>query len=279
MEPKGEPHAFIVGGDAELGIALAREARLRDWTVTQTSRRRDRRPGRVHLDLADPSSVSGLPFPPPPCRVFLLAAITSLKTCRQQPTATAAINANAVALLARRAAESQTTPVLVSTNLVFDGSQPEIEIDAPHKPKTRYGQQKAIAEQATLAAGGVVVRPTKVLPPQPTMLATWRDALRRGEPVEAFDDLWFAPVPMSSVVRVMLDAPLGIHHLSATHDISYYEAALHVAQRVGAEPTQVIATRAADADIPAEERPRHTTLACDDPVDPYTVLDAALGLA
>ncbi len=273
------PRALIIGGDGMLGAALRDRAMSRGLAVTATTRRASSsEPMAMFLDLADTEAVEGLVIPPPPCRVVLLAAVTSLRVCREQPEVSGAINVEAVGRLAERAAAHGATPVLVSTNLVFDGSTPRTAIEAPRLPRTAYGRQKAQAERRVLAAGGVVVRPTKVLGPEPAMLAGWRDALRAGHRVEAFGDLWFSPVPMSAVLDALLDAPPGVHHVSGAEDISYHEAALHLASRVGVAATRVVPTKAEYAGIPAEERPRHTTLACDAPHDVWDVLDAALGL-
>ena len=271
--------ALIVGGDGMLGGALRERAMARDVAVMTTTRRASSSEATVmFLDLADAEAVEALVIPPPPCRVYLLAAVTSLRVCREQPEVSAAINVEAIGRLAERAAAHGATPVLVSTNLVFDGSTPRTAIDEPLSPRTAYGRQKAQAERRVLAAGGVVVRPTKVLGPEPAMLAGWRDALRAGRRVEAFDDLWFSPVPMSAVLDALLDAPPGVHQVSGAEDISYHEAALHVASRVGAAESQVVATSAQQAGIPAEERPRHTTLACEAPHDAGEVLDGVLAL-
>lgn len=274
---------MIVGGDASLGVALRAAAATRASEVWVTSRRRAARvepnAGSAFLDLRDRAACERFAFPEPLGRVYLLAAVTSLRACRESPAAARAVNVDAVGVLAERAAAAGGLPVLVSTNLVFDGGTPRVACSAPLRPRTVYGEHKAQAERLVLDAGGVVVRPTKVLPREPAMLADWRDALRDGKRVEAFTDLWFAPVPMPSVIDALLDAGPGVHHVSGRHDLSYYEAALHLAQRVEADPGLVVPAKAADAGIPPEERPRHTTLACGRPFAPWDVLDRALGFA
>jgi len=61
------------------------------------------------------------------------------------------------------------------------------------------------------------------------LLSKWTAQLKRGETVEAFDDLRFAPVPVASVVDGLIDIATrqsdGIHHLSGLADISYYDIA------------------------------------------------------
>ncbi|MEM1445113.1 MAG: sugar nucleotide-binding protein [Planctomycetota bacterium] len=272
------PHAVIIGGDSTIGQALAREAHRRGVSLLRTSRRDSADPDIINLDLSDVSAIDALSMPSPPCRVYVLAAATSLRVCEEHPRETARVNVDAVTRLAHRAAAIGATPVMVSTNLVFDGTQAKVSAEAAPNPKTAYGQQKARAERAVREVDGVVIRPTKVLPPEPPLLAGWREALRRGERVQAFTDLWFAPVPITALVNSLLEANPGIHHLSGKHDMSYYEAALHIAQRVDADPGLVVPAKAADAGIPAAQRPRHTTLHCDQPFDPWEVLDDALSL-
>ena len=88
------------------------------------------------------------------------------------------------ARLAQALSASGAFPVLLSTNLVFDGTVPYRGPDDPVCPRTEYGRQKAAAERAVLAAGGAVVRLTKVLGPDDPLVTGWVARLRRGEPVE-----------------------------------------------------------------------------------------------
>ncbi len=270
---------LVIGGDGQLGRALVQRLHETGQPVVATTRRNDSpASANRHLNLSQPEAVSGFAWPDGVSRVYLLAAVTSLKACRQSPDTSRFINVTQAVRLAGRAAHNGATPVLVSTNLVFDGHTPRRGTADPPCPTSAYGEHKAEAEAAVLEHGGVVVRPTKVLPNAPPLLARWRDALRQGERVEAFSDLWFAPVPMGSVLDAVITAPPGVTHVSAERDVSYAEVARHIAHRVGATQDLVVETSAADAGTPPEERPRHTTLACEAPLNPLDVIDAALNL-
>jgi dTDP-4-dehydrorhamnose reductase len=267
----------IVGGDGTLGRALRqRLGEINRPLVWTTRRGHAADDAAVELDLGNPHALKSFDLPEPLGRVYLLAAVTSLHACRTDPAGTRRINVDAVARLGERIAESGGTPVLVSTNLVFDGRVARVAIEAPVRPQTEYGRQKVDAEAAVLSLGGVVLRPTKIVPPGWDRLRDWALRLQRRQTVNAFTDLWFAPVPLSRVLDTLANAMPGIHHESGQPDISYFEAALHLAQRLDADPDLVVPAQAADHGIPPEQRPRHTTLACAQPAKVWQTLDEAM---
>lgn len=271
---------LIVGGDGTIGRALRARLAERAAAVAWTSRR----PGAIDtpnaqpLDLGDAAAVGAFALPPGTQRVYLLAGITGMQACTRDPQATRRINVQHAGLLAERAAKAGALPVMVSTNQVFDGSVAFRDAGDVPCPASAYGRQKASLESRVLGLGGVVLRPTKVLPPGSPLLAGWRDALRRGEPVTAFEDLWFSPVPLRAVVEALIDAPPGVTQLSGDREVSYHDAALHLAERLHAAPGLALRGSAKDAGIPPEHRPRHTTLRCAEPFAVWEVIDGALGL-
>lgn len=141
---------LIVGGDAKLGKALAAQLEAAGHPVAWTTRRGKTMAYNVRpLDmLLDPK----LPWlSPSPRVVFIVAAITSIARCEQDPTAWR-INADAPILLAAAARAQGSHAVFVSSDAV--------EI-APH---TAYAMQKAHAEVGVLALGGAVFRPARIDP-------------------------------------------------------------------------------------------------------------------
>lgn len=269
---------LIIGGDGMIGKALHRHLKDRRETAIATSRQDAATPN-LTLDLADDHAVSQFAIPPGVTRVYLLAAITSLKACRENPSQSHRINVKQTARLAQKAREANATPVLVSTNLVFDGSRALRRTDEPPCPTTTYGRQKAEAESLVLAQGGAVIRPGKIMPPfpGPALLTDWQQTLNNGEPVTAFHDLMIAPVALNDVLALLTEVSPGITHLSADHDVSYFQVAQHIAKRIGADPGLVQRASAKQAGIPEVERPLHTTLACGKPCEPWQVIDESLG--
>jgi dTDP-4-dehydrorhamnose reductase len=251
---------FIVGGDSQIGSALARTAAERGCEVVRSSRRGTQ--SAVPLELsADPAT---WPLPERADVVFLCAAATSMDECRTRPAETRLVNVERTVYLARHFAAHGSQVVFLSTNQVFDGTRPHRRAEEPPCPVSEYGRQKAETERATLEVGGTVVRLTKVLPPAPPLFAKWRDQLLRGEPIEPFADLVFAPIPMASAVETLIavgrQRVAGIVQISGDCDISYADAARHLAERIGARGDLIRPTLAANRGMPAEVRPPHTTL-------------------
>lgn len=269
---------LIIGGSGMIGSVLQQRLKLAQQQVIATSRHASA-PDHLQLDLEDPDAVERFVLPSGISRVYLLAAVTSLKTCREDEARSRRINVVQIGELAKRAADCGAVPVLVSTNLVFDGTEPFRKTEDTPNANTAYGKQKAKAEQIIRSLGGVIIRPGKIIPPfpGPAMLSNWCEALQAGESIRAFVDLMMAPVSLATVLDSLVHASPGITHLSASSDVSYFHVAQHIAKHLGADPNLVEAASAAQAGIPAAERPPHTTLACEKPADPWQVIDEALG--
>jgi len=227
---------LIVGGDSHIGAALAAEMRKRSHPVLTTSRRAGEG---LPLDLADSPSSWRLP----PCRsVVLCAAMTRLDDCNRNPDLARRINTDGVVELSRRLADSGAHLVFLSTNLVFDGSKDRPMSAEPTNPNSFYGSLKAEAEQGILSAAcgrAAVLRLTKVLWAGQERLSAWGAALASGRTVEAFADVPIAPISLRRVVQGImriLDGRLaGTYHMSASHDITWFDLARRLACAHGLE--------------------------------------------
>ncbi len=193
-----------------------------------------------------------------------MASITRLADCRADPLNTWRVNVEAQARIAEQALSRGAFVIFPSTTQVFDGSRAFPKPEDPCSPGTIYGQQKVEAESALLRHGNgvAVVRLGKVIGRHLKLFESWRRDLARGETINAFDDLVMAPIAMTKVVNGLATLgskrASGIWHLCGRDDISYFDAAEHLASRLGARASLVRPTSAAEAGIPVEERP--TTL-------------------
>jgi dTDP-4-dehydrorhamnose reductase len=256
---------LVVGGDGTIGSALRERALARGLEVVTTTRRalpvaRDR----VALDLR---AVDALRLEGPAIDVaYLAAGVTSLEACRKAPGESRAINVDGVVALATRLQQAGIFTVFLSTNLVFDGTQPFRRTDEAVCPTTEYGRQKAEAEARLLALAGLaaVVRLTKVLTPSSALLRGWAAALQAGQAIRPFRDVVMAPIALDDVVEVLVEIGRrrlgGIHHLSGDADVSYADAARRFAAAFGAATRLVQPTTAAEARVLLEAVARHTTL-------------------
>jgi dTDP-4-dehydrorhamnose reductase len=261
---------LIVGGDGEVGRAVASTLRAEGEVVVATSRRAGAQgAGRLHLDLDDlPANWA----PPAGTQVAVIAAaVARLAACEADPIGSARVNVAGTLALTRRLAWHGIYTLYLSTNQVFDGTIAQVPATAPTNPVSAYGRQKAAAEAGLrkLIEDGAptgILRLSKVVSPGMQLLADWRETLAAGRAVRAFADMTLAPVPIRLVVcaimRLLTTRARRIAQLSGPRDITYLEAARHIAGRCGADPALVAAGRAADLGLPAGATPAHTTLDC-----------------
>jgi nucleoside-diphosphate-sugar epimerase len=106
-----------------------------------------------------------------------------------------------------------------------------------------------------------------VLFPDQGILARWIDDLRDGQTVRAFTDHRLSPITLDDTLKaigaITEHADGGVYQLSGGTDISFEEAARHLAARVGASQQKVIGVKAADSGVPSDE------------ITPYTSLDTS----
>lgn len=261
--PQVDGADLVIGADGMIGRAILAHLRRAGRPVRGTTRRTPAARGLEPLDLA------AIPadWPDWPVRTtFLCAAETSLAACEADPAATAAINVAANCRLAERLAGRGAFVVFFSSITVFAGQHPCTRADEPTDPRCEYGRQKAAGERRVLglSPGSAVLRASKVLGADGGLLGQWSAALRRGEAIEAFEDVFLSPVPLSSVVRAaggLADRRLaGVWQLSAERDFSYAEAARIGARAIGADESLVRPVRGRGK--LSWRPPRHTTMDC-----------------
>ena len=221
----------------------------------------------LYLDLSE--DMEGWQCPWPIAVAVVCAGVTKLGTCRRDPAATAQVNVQGVSALVKNLVARDAFVIYLSSNQVFDGSVPHRLPDDPISPVTEYGRQKAEAERRISQWGDsvAIVRFTKVLGPTVPRFSAWLEALRNGETIQAFSDMYIAPVPLScavSVLRLVGDRRLsGILQVSGGSDISYAEAAHLGARMLGVNPSLVQPVEASRSGRYTEPVPANTTLNID----------------
>jgi len=256
---------IIVGADGQIGNALHFSLSQRGHAVIGTSRRTDfaGQKDRLFLDLAMPV----LPALPPADVAIVCAAMARFADCRNLPDQARQVNVFAPLAIARRVGEQGGRVLLLSSSVVFDCSTPHVLADQPRAPRSAYGRMKAEAEAGILALGGTVLRITKVIAAGTGRLTDWISALDRGQSIQAFEDHRFCPITLENVVDAVASIAEqksgGIFQLSGGEDISYADAARHIASGLDVPVDRVKGTFAADNGIPEDE------------ITPYTSLDTS----
>ncbi|NBV46646.1 MAG: NAD-dependent epimerase/dehydratase family protein [Planctomycetia bacterium] len=256
------PATLVIGADGLIGRALVSHLRNAGQNTLATSRRNGDKT--MRLDLANVSDT----WSPPPgvATAYLCAARTSLRECRDNPAQAHLVNVRGTLAVARRLVDAGTFVVFLSSNLVFDGTEPFVRAEAMPNPQTEYGRMKSEAEAGLLALGdGVgIVRVSKILGPDSPLLGRWRSELHAGHRLFPFRDMVFSPLLLEHVVPLLLAVgearTSGVVQASGSADISYAEACGRFVECSGKSPlcVQPMSWRDSDADV--EYVPKHTTL-------------------
>ena len=117
------------------------------------------------------------------------------------------------------------------------------------------------------------------------LLAQWVGELKSGRNIQAFDDHRFCPITLDNaldtIAALIEGGGSGIYQVSGSADISFAEAARHLAARIGMSPLQVTAVKAGESGVPPDEITPFTSLDASRlssltgyvPPRPYTVID------
>lgn len=250
---------LVVGGDGLVGADLVRRLRRRGHAVIASSRRRGH--GDICIDLTSPPAAL-----PRVDAAILCAAVARLDQCAADPAGARRVNVDGTLALARKLASTGARVVFLSSDKVTDGCRPRPPRWRPPRPLTEYGRQKAAAERGLLALGGdvCILRLSKVLDASQPLLRGWVERLASGRAVDAFADMYLAPVDLPRIADLVealaLTSVRGIFHLTGAADRPYVELAWAAADAVGAPRELVRMVNADPARQPPATRPRHSSL-------------------
>ena len=233
---------MIVGSNGVIGQSLAYYWVEKNTPFHASTRHKDLvSHDRPFVDLAD-ESTSAL-FLDYDCAV-ICAAITDMGTCERNPEKTQAVNVSGTIELIKKLSSMNTYILLLSTNQVFDGNEPNRKPDAPRGPINEYGRQKAKVESFIESVSNTsILRLTKVIYSGLELLTKWKQALSNGKVIHAFTDMSLSPVYIDQVVKkidkLVHEQASGIFQLSGERDISYYDFARRFADEKGYSPELV----------------------------------------
>lgn len=256
---------LVVGGQSTIGSALVSRLRTLSIDVRTTTRRAETvTPMRSFLDLSNMSDA----WEPPKniSYAFLCAGEASIQKCYDFPFETRRVNVEGITRVASKLLEQDIPVVFLSTNLVYDGSEPFQGPDQPYSPKTEYGRQTAEVESRIrqIAGPAAIVRMTKVLYDSYPLFKTWADTLNRGESITPFGDLTMAPLVLQDVLDVLIECMercfQGILQLSSTTQCTYADVAHKLARRLAVKQQLVQPTSIFDSEIKPEWCPVFSTL-------------------
>lgn len=226
----------VTGTGGRLGAAVARHLRERHRVVAYD---------RKAMDLREPAQVEdhllALEFDV----LINCAAVTSLEYCEQHPGEAAQVNAGAAAQMAALCRRRGARMIHVSTNYVYDGTQPGLRRETdPAAPLSVYARTKHESELAVLEADAenIIARTAWVFGPnRPAFVDQIITRAQKDADVGAIGDSFSSAsysLDMAELLEQLLElqVPGGVYNLSNAGACSWLElgqAALDEAAALG----------------------------------------------
>jgi dTDP-4-dehydrorhamnose reductase len=192
-------------------------------------------------DMTDRAFLQRVVADTEPDVVIHCAALVNVDRCEQDPAAAYSLNADTTRALAR-AVRPGTLIVYVSTDSVFKGDRPfSTEADLPC-PRTVYARSKLQGEwEAQLASPDHLIVRTNFYgwsSGRKTTAAEWLfAALRDGQAITLFDDVFFTPIYVGDLVErvraLVLHGARGLFHVAGRDRVSKFEFGQRLADAAG----------------------------------------------
>jgi len=247
----------LIGASGLLGRAIAQRLSQRtEWQVVQTAFAHARAP-QVMLDIRDEAAIARFIDEQAPDAIVIAAAERRPDVCENDPALARALNVDAVRAIAGVAQRHGAWVLSISTDYVFDGTQPPYRHDAPPAPINAYGRSKLEGERALTETTdlGCVLRLPLLYGP----IVDWAEsavtslvpaiaasASSSPNPKAAVMDAWAIRYPtftpdVAFVIRQMLERHAhgetirGIVQWSGNEPMTKYEIALRLAEALQLE--------------------------------------------
>jgi dTDP-4-dehydrorhamnose reductase len=188
--------------------------------------------------------------------------------CENEPANARQVNISGMSALIQRLANTGAFIVFLSTNQVFSGERSFELPNAAYQPMNEYGRQKAEMENWIKANCDIyaIVRLTKVVEQNMSLVKSWIDKLMLNQPIDAFHDMPLAPVSLRQVLDTLITIgqkkQTGSYQISGALDISYFDLANYLATCLKRPTTLVQSVSALNVGIKKIFLPRFTTLDC-----------------
>jgi dTDP-4-dehydrorhamnose reductase len=195
------------------------------------------------LDITNAAAVREALRTSTPNVVINCAAYTRVDDAEKEKEQAYRINGIAATQLARSCKEAGARYLYPSTDYVFDGKALEpYTPDSKPMPLNVYGRSKLAGEQGAREAGDYLVVRTSWLygAGSRNFVRTIADRVREGKPLRVVADQRGAPTWAYDLARVFAGllehgAPRGTYHATNSGSTTWYDLAVEIARRLGAD--------------------------------------------
>jgi len=265
------PHVLITGATGLLGRQVLRTCTaVPTWRVTGTAFRRVV-PGLARFDFSQIEALPSFLDALAPDAIIHAAAERRPDVSEKDPEGTQRLNVDATEALANWAAAHSAFLIYISTDYVFDGTQPPYKTDAPTNPLNAYGRSKLAGEHAVRAiCPDAVILRVPILYGEVETLAESSVTLIAQNMLNAHPGARLAmenwatryPTHTEDVAAVLQQivarrfsahaAIRGTYHWSGSEPMTKYDMALAFAPLLGFDPARLVpeSTRPAGAPRP-----------------------------
>ncbi|MBN2556286.1 MAG: SDR family oxidoreductase [Anaerolineales bacterium] len=194
------------------------------------------------VDLAEQGAAEDLILKKKPEVVIHCAAATNVDACEREPEMAQRLNADMTRDVARASRSAGSYMIHISTDAVFDGVKGNYSEDDAPNPINVYAASKLAAEVMVAAEhpGAAIVR-TNLFgwnAQNKMSLSEWfLDRLQGDGPVPGFLDVWFSPILVNDLARVLFQVAdrrlKGVYHIGGRDCISKYGFGREVATVFG----------------------------------------------
>ncbi len=262
---------MITGASGSLGPWLTAACKNHDYHIFAL-KGPNKEPG---IDLTDEASIRRMIGKIKPDIVINLAACSQVNKCFTHPDYAEKLNAQGPPLLTKVLKEivQKAFIVQVSTDMVFDGTEPPYNENSKPNPLSVYGRTKLRGEKLFLAAGGdLVVRLPLLLGPQhktvkdslaPNFFEQMIKLIRTKQPLKLFYDEKRCPISYSvascALIHLTQKRAQGIYHVPGSESLSRMAIGETLARVMGVDKPALIPVCSAAAAC-KEPRPKDLTI-------------------
>jgi dTDP-4-dehydrorhamnose reductase len=238
---------LILGSTGMLGTALVRAGRARGLEVFGAARK----DAPILLDLLDDAQIRAVIEILSPEAIINAAGLTSIAECESQPGLAYRLNARAVHVAGRIAAQRKTWFIHISTDHYFIGDRDKRHDEsAPVSLANEYARTKYAGELFALMDPGALVVRTNIMgfrgKSRPPSFLDWLlGAVEKDSNITAFDDFFTSSIHVSQLAQAIFDLfpirPCGVLNI-ASSDVFSKKAFIELLMAKLGRPASLVTT-------------------------------------